>query len=106
MQPYFRGGIGVSFTQVILVAIFAESIWETIKLIWEKDKISVDRLGTIITGIILAVATGIDFFVIFDIPLRIPYLGSIFTGVIISRGANFVHDLLKITEGIKIQTKI
>ena len=96
----------MNFTQIILVAIFAESIWETIKLIWEKDKISVDRLGTIFTGIILAVATGIDFFVIFDIPLRIPYLGSIFTGVIISRGANFVHDLLKITEGIKIQTKI
>lgn len=92
--------------QVVLVAILAESIWETLKLTWEKDKLCVDRLGTLVTGIVLAVGTGIDFFSMVGLPLIIPYLGSIFTGVIASRGANFVHDLLKITEGVKVKNKI
>ena len=91
--------------QVMLLAVLAESVWETLKLIWEKDKINIDRLGAILITIVIALATGIDFFAMLGLPLRLPYIGSVLTGIIASRGANFLHDLLKIAEGIKVRNK-
>jgi hypothetical protein len=35
-----------------------------------------------------------DFLVALGIPLQVPYLGIILTGILVSRGANFMHDLL------------
>ncbi len=33
------------------------------------------------------------------------YVGSILTGVIASRGANFLHDFLGIIEGVRVRNK-
>ncbi len=33
------------------------------------------------------------------VPLFIPFAGPVFTGIIASRGANFLHDLVKIGMG-------
>lgn len=97
------GEVGIiNLTQVVLLAVFAESIWETLKMLWEKDKLCVDRLGALVTGVVLAVGTGTDFFALLGLPVKIPYLGLVCTGIIASRGANFLHDILKITEKIKI----
>ncbi|MGR6836064.1 hypothetical protein [Syntrophomonas erecta] len=97
----------MGISKLLLVAVLAESIWEALKRLWEQDKISLDHGGALVISIILAIAIGIDFFVMFDIPIKIPYLGQIFTGIIISRGANFMHDLISIVEGIKggVKTK-
>jgi len=74
-------------------------------MVWEKDKLNLDRMGSIIITIIIALGSGIDFFEMVGLPLLIPYAGSILTGIIASRGANFLHDLLKITESIKIKQR-
>ncbi|ABI68436.1 hypothetical protein Swol_1126 [Syntrophomonas wolfei subsp. wolfei str. Goettingen G311] len=50
--------------------------------------------------------TGIDLFATVGLPINIPYLGLILTGIIISRGANFIHDLFKITEEVKVKRKV
>lgn len=79
--------------KITILALLAEAIWENLKMIWENNKFSVNRLGALILSIILAVATQIDLFKVLDIEI-IPVIGSIFTGILISRGANFIHDLL------------
>ncbi|MGI6412132.1 MAG: hypothetical protein ACOXZ5_00395 [Syntrophomonadaceae bacterium] len=95
----------MSLNQLILLAILAESIWETVKPIWEKKKLNVDKLGSIAVSIIITVGTGIDLFTMVGIPINVPYLGLVLTGIIISRGANFIHDLMSLTEAIKIKHK-
>lgn len=92
--------------QFVLLAALAESIWETLKMVWEKDKLNLDRLGSIIITIIIAFGTGIDFFELVGLPLLLPYIGSILTGIIASRGANILHDLFKIAEEVKLKNKI
>ena len=79
--------------KITILALLAEAIWENLKMIGENNKFSVNRLGALILSIILAVATQIDLFKVLDIDI-IPVIGSIFTGILISRGANFIHDLL------------
>ncbi|MBO8158341.1 hypothetical protein [Thermosyntropha sp.] len=91
---------------LLLLAVLAEAIWETLKMIKVNNGISTDRLGAIVIAVIITVSGNVDFFKIAGLPLNIPYLGSVFTGIIVSRGANFVHDLLKITESIMIKNKV
>ncbi len=97
--------IGINGLHLLLLAALAEAVWETLKLVWEKHKINIDRLGSIFITIVIACGTGIDFFKILDMPLSIPYVGSILTGIIASRGANFLHDFLGIIEGMKVRNK-
>ena len=79
--------------KIIVLAILCEAIWENLKMIWENGKFNINRLGALMLGVILALATQLDLFKILDIEI-IPVIGSIFTGILISRGANFIHDLL------------
>lgn len=95
----------MTLSQLALAAILTEKLWESLKLISEKKKVSVDRIGALVLGIVIALGTGIDLFAAVGLPINLPYLGLILTGIIISRGANFIHDLFKITEEVKIKRK-
>ena len=97
--------MAMTLTQLALAAILTEKLWESLKLIWEKKKLSIDRVGALVLGITIALGTGIDLFATVGLPINIPYLGLILTGIIISRGANFIHDLFKITEEVKVKRK-
>lgn len=78
---------------VIIMAFMGEAIWETLKMIWQEGKISIDRIGAIIVCVVLAFGAKLDLFELVGIPLNIPYVGMFCTGLLASRGANFLHDL-------------
>ena len=84
----------MGFVQFLLIAFIVEAVWETLKMIWEDGKLNIDRIGAIIIGLLLALGTRLDLLELVGIPVYIPYLGTILTGLLISRGANFAHDLL------------
>lgn len=91
-----------SVLQILVVALLAETIWENLKMIWQNGKFSIDKMGALIISIIVTVCTQIDMFAILNFNIPIPFIGSILTGILISRGANVVHDLLnKIQEILK-----
>lgn len=79
---------------LLVIAVLAEAVWETLKMVWDKGKVSIDRVGAIAIGLLIALGTGFDILKMVDVPINIPYIGMILTGILISRGANFVHDLL------------
>ena len=82
----------------VLIAIFAEAIWESIKLLLPEVDPRVDRAAVIILAIFMCVATGSDLFKILGIHL--PWSsGAFFSGILCSRGANFLHDLFKRAQG-------
>ena len=89
----------MDFAQLIIVAILVEAVWENIKMIWQSGKFSIDMLGSLIISILLCVLVKIDIFPIVGLSAAIPFIGSIFTGIIVSRGANFVNDLFKKLKG-------
>ena len=89
----------MDFAQLIVVAILVEAIWENIKMIYDKDKFNISMIGSLVLGIIICVVFRIDIFPIVGLNAAIPFIGSIFTGIIVSRGANFVNDLFKKLKG-------
>ncbi len=83
--------------KVIILSMLCEAIWENLRMTFEGNKFSINRLGALVVSIIVALGTKIDLFKILDFEMA-QVLGSILTGILISRGANVLHDLL-----IKIQ---
>lgn len=81
--------------KLIVLAAIGEAVWETFKMVWQEGKLTFDRVGALFVGLVLALGTGLDLFTLIGIPIIIPYIGMVLTGVLISRGANFVHDLFK-----------
>ena len=92
---------------ILLLAAMGEAIWQTLKLVWEKDatkkfgKFHPDKIGALAVGILIAFGSGLDLPAMVGIPMSIPYLGIILTGILISRGAGFVHDLLTYLKSLK-----
>ena len=83
----------MEFSQLIIIAILVEAIWENLKMIWESNKISINRIGSIVLSILVCCLAQVDIFLIVGIQFALPIFGWILTGVICSRGANFVNDL-------------
>ena len=89
----------MDFAQLVLVAILIEAIWENIKMIYDKQKLNVNMIGSLVLGVVVCLLAQIDIFPIVGLNMAVPFVGSIFTGIIVSRGANFVNDLFKKLKG-------
>lgn len=85
----------MDFAKLILIAILVEAIWENLKMVYNKKKFNFNMIGSLFLGMIICASAKIDIFNLVGISLSIPILGCIFTGIICSRGANFVNDLFK-----------
>ena len=84
-----------NFFMILVVSIIAESVWETLKMVWQNGKVSIDRIGALVVSISITIGTRMDIFSYFGIKTTIPFMEIILTGILISRGSNFVHDLLE-----------
>lgn len=82
----------MEITTLIIVAILVEAIWENIKSVWEGG-FNINRLGSLALAILICILTRLDLFAIVGITLTVPVVAYILTGIIVSRGANFVNDL-------------
>lgn len=95
----------MNILSIVVLALIGEAVWETLKMTWQQGKVSIDRVGALVLGILLAVGTGLDLMALVGVPMTIPFLGVILTGILISRGANFVHDLLNGINNVNQNTK-
>lgn len=97
--------IFMDFLILVILAFIGEAVWETLQLTFKQGKLNVDRLGSLLIGVLVAVATGADIMEMVGVPMKIPYIGVVLTGLLISRGANFTHDILVSISNLKQNTK-
>ena len=83
----------MDFAQLVIIAILVEAVWENLKMVYDKQKINVNMIGSLLLSIIVCVLAQINIFEIVGIRLIYPFIGYVLTGIICSRGANFINDL-------------
>lgn len=95
-----------AITIVLISAVIVEAILQVIKT-WMPEGKKVPTwfwaaCGAVI-GIGFCVLGGIDVVSAAGVTLAVPVAGQILTGIIISRGASFVHDLwVRVKEGLTV----
>lgn len=91
----------MEFIILIVLAMLGESVWETLKMVWQDGKASVDRIGALVVSTVIVFGTGIDVISLVGIEMRWKTVGLILTAILISRGATFIHELISKLSTIK-----
>lgn len=84
----------MNLTLFVTLAVLTEGVTDYIRsLLGEKAKIPAVII-TLALGIAVCVLSKSDVFALFSIDL--PYrIGCVLSGILISRGSNYLHDLIK-----------
>lgn len=64
-------------------------------------KTAVTQLVAVCVGVFLCIVSGADLFAATEVTFALPYIGMVLTGIIISRGANYVSDFIKRLQGVR-----
>lgn len=86
--------MGSAFATLVVLSILVEVCVDIIKSAVPVVKGWGSQLASIIVGIILATATATGLLASLEVSLSFPWIDFFLTGLIISRGSNFIHDLL------------
>ena len=91
---------------IVTLSIIVEALIEYAKSIGKAIvgggwKTAVTQIVAIVGAVILCFATGADLFAAIGLEFIWPWLGVVLTGVIISRGANYVSDFITRLQGNK-----
>ena len=80
-----------------MLAVVVEALTEYIKNITAAGsrKAVWIQLGALARGIVVCAASGADLFAALNVHFAVPWMGCILTGVFVSRGANYINDLMK-----------
>lgn len=82
------------FSQIFIMSFVTVSIYDIIKSFYKDNKIDIHAIITAILGIILSLAAGLDAFTLVGINFAVPFIGQILTGLVISKGSNYVYDFI------------
>ena len=82
-------------SKLITVCILVESMVTYINNFFVTTEPHYQMVLSLIFGIFIAIAYKIDLLKLADIESEIPYIGCILTGILFSRGSNYVHDILQ-----------
>ena len=91
------------FFGLALMAIVIEGVITYIKEIFVNKNVMWQQVLGIVLGIVVAIGYNADLFALFGLTSTIPLLGCVLTGVLLSRGSNYIFDLVKQLQGY--QTK-
>lgn len=96
------------FILILVMAIVVEALIEYAKTIGKAFlsggwKVAVTQIAAVVLGVLLCFMSGGDLFAVVGIAFAWPWLGNVLTGILISRGANYVSDFAKRIQGV--QTK-
>lgn len=85
---------------VIVFAVLVEALIEYAKTVAKafvggEYKTAITQVVAIVLGIVICFAGNADVFAALGITFSIKYMGVVLTGIFISRGANYMSDLVK-----------
>lgn len=85
---------------ITTMAIVVEALVEYGKMVGRACatggfKTALTHLAAVAVGVALCMLTGADLFAAADIAFALPAVGRVLTGVLISRGANYLSDFIK-----------
>ncbi|MFZ5975194.1 MAG: hypothetical protein ACOYU3_07280 [Bacillota bacterium] len=89
---------------IVFGAILVEAIVTALKPIWDENKrqVSIGAVMSLIVGLAIAFAANMDLLATAGVDVNIPAVPQLITGILISRGANYVYDILaQISSGVK-----
>lgn len=90
-----------AFFTIFVLAVLVEALIEYGKQIVVNRKVQWQHVAAILLGVGFALLARVDLFAAIEVHFVVPYIGQVLTGVIFSRGANYVSDFLQKARTVK-----
>lgn len=87
--------------KIISLSVIVESVITYFKEFFVYGYFSISMIFSIILGISISIIYKLDLPECFNLKSTVPYIGNILTGLLISRGSNYIYDVLKIVTDTK-----
>ena len=82
-------------TGIASLAILIEASITYFNQFFVQENFCWQMLFSVVLGIVIAVAYKLDLPAHFNLNSQIPYVGCVLTGILLSRGSNYLFELLK-----------
>lgn len=90
----------MDFALIFILAITAEGLIEYFKnLIGGDRRTAIIQIGALLVSVALCILSGADFYAMLGATFSLPYVGCVLTGIAVSRGSNYVSDILGKLQG-------
>lgn len=84
-----------SIILILVMAITVEGLVEYIKSVIVEDKSTkIIQLSALVASVLLCVASDADIYNFLGVEFILPVIGTILTGIFVSRGTNYISDLI------------
>ena len=80
-------------SKIAMIAIIVEGMITYFKEFFVTGTFPWQMILSLILGIIVAISYKLDLPKYLNIESHIPYVGCILTGILLSRGSNYLHDI-------------
>ena len=85
----------MQFLGLFVAAVVVEGIISYIKLFFVDGKVQWQNILALCLGVLVSISYRIDIFSIVGLASSIPYVGIVLTGILISRGSNYIYEVIK-----------
>lgn len=83
----------MELTGLLIFSVLVEAIVTTIRWVVEEE-FTWFKVAALVISVLVCVAYGVDFLAELGFSSSVPFVGSVLTGVVVSRGSNFFFDLV------------
>lgn len=92
----------MEFLTLLIGALIVEAVWETSKMVWQNGKLCIDKVGALVVSLIVCFGAKLDLLTLVGLGAN-PYISIILTGILLSRGSSFLHELIEKINGLNKQ---
>lgn len=96
----------MSYFGVAFFAVLVEGVITYGKEWFGGGKIHWQMVCSVLLGVTVAAAYGLDLPALAGLKAGVPYLGCVLTGILIGRGSNYVFDLIQAVGAAKEKTAL
>lgn len=88
-------------SKMVMITVLVEGIITYFNEFFVSGNAPWQMIFSVVLGIVVAIAYKFDLPRYLNMESNIPYVGCILTGILISRGSNYLYDLLKAITNIE-----
>lgn len=83
-----------NFLAIFVLAIVVEGVVTYVREWFVDGKVHWQQILTMFLGVFVSLAYNLDLIKLVGVTAVIPYVGCVLTGILISRGSNYIFDLV------------
>lgn len=91
----------MNMSVILVMAVLIEAIITYVKTWMVDRRVQWQMIVSVVLSIVICIAYGLDIPAAVGISSPLPFVGRIITGILVSRGSNYINDLLGRLSGTK-----